>query len=186
MKHVVPSGTATALSRDVPKEAPACQVEVGKVEGSMLTASKTADLLELTVEQVDRLLDEGRIPFSLVGGHRMVGFDDMVEFKFARARERDAAAYEAFRNGVVTVEQAARILGMSAVRLAGRIEAGDVPVHQGADGNRVLRSEDVQTFSETLERENLAAVDEIIRMTEATGAYERQTPEFLKEYLESL
>jgi hypothetical protein len=170
----------------VPKEAPACQVERGKGEGSLLTASKTADLLELTAEQVDRLLDEGRIPFSMVDGHRMVEFNDMVKFRFARARERDAATDEAFRNGAVTVEQAARILGTTVEILLRRIEMGDVPVHEDIDGKRVLHSEEVLAFKETLKREGRAAMAEIIRMTGETGAYELQTPELLKEYFESL
>jgi len=147
---------------------------------------ETADLLELSIEQVDCLLDEGRIPFSMVSGHRMMESDDAVEFKFARAREEDAATYEAFRNGAVTIEQAARILDISVEQLICRIEAESVQVYDGAEGKHMLRSDDVLVFKEMLKTERLAGLDEIIRMTEATGAYERQTPEFLKEYFESV
>jgi predicted HTH domain antitoxin len=176
-KQAVPMGAPAAPPRKAPKRVPARKGKAGnkrKRKSILVTVEKVAAMLELPVEEVDRLLDDGRIPFSDVLGQRMVDFNDVVEFRYARAEEKDAEACRAMEDGAVTIEQAARYLGMPVKSLAGRIEAGDVPVHENANGDRFLRSDDVLAFRETMAKETHAAIVRLKRMTAEFGAYERE------------
>jgi hypothetical protein len=139
-----------------------------------VTVEKVAAMLELPVAEVDRLLDEGRIPFSNVVDQRMVEFNDAVAYAYAVEGEKDAEACRAMKDGTLTIEQAARYLRVPVTYLAGRIEAGDVPVHEDANGDRILRSDDVLAFTETMAKEALASAEKIERMAVEFGAYERE------------
>jgi hypothetical protein len=173
MKQAEPMGAPATPPRKAPKRVPARKGKAGNRKITLVPLERVAAILKLPAEEVDRLLDEGRIPFSDVRGQRMVEFDDVVEFGYARAEEMDAEAYRAMEDGAVTIDQAARCLRLSVEYLAGRIEAGDVPVHEDAAGKRVLRSEDVLAFKELRMKEKSAAVDGLIRMAEEFGEYER-------------
>jgi hypothetical protein len=185
MKQVVPFGAPAAPPREVPKQVPAHRDKDGKKGSYMVTAKRAAAMLELAPEEVDALLDGERIPFSKVRGRRMVDFDDVIAYAYAVDREEDAAFGKAMEGGAVTVEQAARYLDLPVKGLARRIKAGDLPTYGDADGKPMVRTADLLAFRKTLERENSALDAEIFRKTAATGAYERQTPEFMKKWYES-
>jgi excisionase family DNA binding protein len=54
------------------------------------TASRceAAVLLNIPIENLDRLLDAGYIPFHTVGTHRYIGLDNLLAYSERRDRER--------------------------------------------------------------------------------------------------
>jgi excisionase family DNA binding protein len=56
-----------------------------------LTTEQAADTLNVSVEYLARLLDEGRIPFREQGGYRLLGREDLLAFKRERDRDRQNA-----------------------------------------------------------------------------------------------
>ena len=64
---------------------------------SEVTTQQAADLLNVSRPYFIKLLDEGKLPFKLVGRHRRIRFEDLMRFKHQDDLERDEAFDEMVR-----------------------------------------------------------------------------------------
>ena len=56
-----------------------------------VTTQKAANLLNVSRPHLVKLLEDGAIPFSRVGTHRRIRFQDVMEYRAARTAESEAA-----------------------------------------------------------------------------------------------
>jgi excisionase family DNA binding protein len=63
-------------------------------EHQQLTTQRAADILGVSRPFLVRLLENGDIPFHMVGSHRRIYLRDLLEYK----RQRDQARHEAINN----------------------------------------------------------------------------------------
>jgi excisionase family DNA binding protein len=59
-----------------------------------LTTNQAAELLHVSRPHLIKLLEEGKLPYEKVGSHRRLRLEDVVGYRRARAREREAQLRE--------------------------------------------------------------------------------------------
>jgi len=65
------------------------RVELRTVE-EYLSTNEAADFLNVSRPYVIKLLNEGKLPFQMVGTHRRIRYDELLEYK----RKQDERSYE--------------------------------------------------------------------------------------------
>lgn len=69
-----------------------------------LTTQQAADILNVSRPYMVRLLEEGALPFTKIGTHRRVRFDDLMQYKQRRDAER--------RQGLAELTQMSQEFGL--------------------------------------------------------------------------
>ena len=62
-----------------------------------LTVEQAAEILNTSQQYLQKLLDEGQIPFAIVEGQIRIQLDDLMEFKKREDAERHQALIELIR-----------------------------------------------------------------------------------------
>lgn len=83
----IPESLGTVLRQAVQHLSRGDAVAVVPVQ-TELTTQQAADLLNISRQYLVRVLDRGEIPFHMVGTHRRLRFDDVMEYKRRRDAER--------------------------------------------------------------------------------------------------
>jgi DNA binding domain, excisionase family len=84
---LLPEPIYRVLEQVVPLLAADMAVSIVPV-GHLLTTQEAADLLNVSRPHLIKLLEEGAITFERVGTHRRIRFEDLMEYKHKRDKER--------------------------------------------------------------------------------------------------
>ncbi|HMO20728.1 MAG TPA: helix-turn-helix domain-containing protein, partial [Candidatus Melainabacteria bacterium] len=83
----LPEPLYRVLEQVIPLLAADMAVSIVPVE-HLLTTQEAADLLNISRPHLIKLLEKGAICFEKVGTHRRIRFEDLIEYKNERDRER--------------------------------------------------------------------------------------------------
>lgn len=86
-KVELPGSALTALYRLVPQLLHGNVVDIISFQ-KQLTTQEAADILNVSRPYLIKLLEAGELPFSKVGTHRRIQFEDLMEYKKKRDVER--------------------------------------------------------------------------------------------------
>lgn len=89
----LPSSAVQILQRALAELAQGHAVAVTPLE-TQLTTQQAADLIGVSRPHLIKRLEDGEIPFSMVGSHRRLGLEDVLAFKLKLERSRDEALRE--------------------------------------------------------------------------------------------
>ncbi len=89
----LPASAVQILQRALSEIAQGHAVAITPLE-TQLTTQQAADLIGVSRPHLIKRLEDGEIPFSLVGSHRRVGLEDVLGFKLKLDRAREAALRE--------------------------------------------------------------------------------------------
>ncbi|MBZ0189421.1 MAG: helix-turn-helix domain-containing protein [Candidatus Obscuribacterales bacterium] len=84
---LLPEPVYRVLEQVVPLLAADMAVSIVPV-GHLLTTQEAANLLNVSRPHLIKLLEKGAIPFERVGTHRRIRFEDLMEYKHNRDKER--------------------------------------------------------------------------------------------------
>ncbi|MBI5171321.1 MAG: helix-turn-helix domain-containing protein [Candidatus Melainabacteria bacterium] len=87
---LLPEPVYRVLEQVVPLLAADMAVSIVPV-GHQLTTQEAADLLNVSRPHLIKLLEEGAVSFERVGTHRRIRFEDLMEYKHKREKERRKA-----------------------------------------------------------------------------------------------
>ncbi len=87
---LIPEPVYRVLEQVVPLLAADMAVSIVPV-GHQLTTQEAADLLNVSRPHLIKLLEEGAVSFERVGTHRRIRFEDLMEYKHKREKERRKA-----------------------------------------------------------------------------------------------
>jgi excisionase family DNA binding protein len=90
---ILPASAVQILQRALEEIAQGHAVAVTPLE-TQLTTQQAADLIGVSRPHLIKRLEEGEIPFSLVGSHRRIALEDVLGFKLKLDRLRDEALRE--------------------------------------------------------------------------------------------
>ncbi len=90
---ILPSSAVQILQRVLSEIAQGHAVAVTPLE-TQLTTQQAADLIGVSRPHLIKRLEEGEIPFSLIGSHRRIGLEDVLGFKLKLDRLREEALRE--------------------------------------------------------------------------------------------
>ncbi len=96
--------SASRLLRDVVRLLAQDQAVAVMAVHQELTTQEAADLLNVSRQYLVRLLEQGALPFTRVGTHRRIRFEDVLRYK----RQRDAAR----RRGLKQLTELSEELGL--------------------------------------------------------------------------
>ncbi|MCA9804072.1 MAG: helix-turn-helix domain-containing protein [Cyanobacteria bacterium HKST-UBA02] len=86
----IPEPLYRVLEQVVPLLAADMAVSIVPV-GHLLTTQEAADLLNVSRPHLIKVLEEGAISFERVGTHRRIRFEDLMEYKHKRDKDRRKA-----------------------------------------------------------------------------------------------
>jgi excisionase family DNA binding protein len=89
----LPASAVQILQRALSEIAQGHAIAITPLE-TQLTTQQAADLIGVSRPHLIKQLEEGEIPFSLVGSHRRIALEDVLGFKFKQDRLREQALHE--------------------------------------------------------------------------------------------
>lgn len=128
------------------------------------------------IAQLEKILREESSGFKLVSGNGEEAVVPEAVYPMLRQLVRAIASglpVSLFpSNWGVTLAQAANILNVSPTFLVELLEAGEIP-HLEADGDRLIRFEDLMVYKEKRDKKRGQLLDKLIEVSQEAGFYEK-------------